>query len=516
VRPLRTFGQNGCPNCLLFSECGGHPLPLIYHLGCANSESAVLGNTDDMHPNLDERFWELWKDVGGLADHSVSTLRPINTSGLPRYIPVLQNWHLKPKKPLALDVVSIPLFKIIGKLPGGGYGVRFPDGATLRRKFGLKDNVRIILRGVDHDPPIETFWAKHRLPGLIEALAALNLEVSVPNFSFFTCVTGFQILRNRKRTLLCAERLSQAGIRVSLHLNANTDSHWAFWLNFLHKHPEVTCVTVEFQTGALLDQDYGNYTFEQLVNLQNQVGRRLHFLLVGAARFYPRAVAELKSFSLLDSRPFICATKRQMLSRTANGDYAWKQFPTRKGSSLAPLFEHNLKYYNEMLKRGLDEPEPEREEKGQLRFSFLPRPHTSRPIRSPVGSHSQIPSQRLPPNRADPATSRPYDRTPTGPQQLPNGYEADSIARKNLHPSKAPTTESGPARVREKPAAALPRRNRRTPLHAASGSDLSTERARNAENSALPGTPPFPATPRTRSARNSPRSSLAQPRHPKE
>ena len=122
MRPLRTFGQNGCPNCLLFSECGGHPLPLIYRIGCANSAASVLGNTDDMHPNLEERFWELWRDTGGLADHSVSSLRPIETSGLPRYIPVLQNWHLWPAKPLALDVVSIPLFKVIGKLPGGGYG----------------------------------------------------------------------------------------------------------------------------------------------------------------------------------------------------------------------------------------------------------------------------------------------------------------------------------------------------------------------------------------------------------
>ena len=516
MRPLRTLGQSGCSHCLVIAECGGHPLPLINSIGCANSAGSVLGNTDDMHPHFEERFWELWKDVGGLVDYSVSPLRPIEISGLPRYIPVLQNWHLRPSKPLALDVVAIPLFEVFGRLPGGRYGARFPDGATLRRKFGLKNNTRIILCGVDHDPPLETFWAKHRLPGVLDALAALDLDVSVPNFSFFTCVTGFQILRNRKRILLSAERLSQAGIRVSLHLNANTDAHWAFWMNFLSQHPEITCVTVEFQTGALLDHDYGNYTFEQLVNLQNQVGRRLHFLLVGAGRFYPRAVVELKSFSLLDSRPFICTTKRQMLSRTATGDYAWKPCPTRKGASLAPLFEHNFKFYKRMLKRGLDEPKPEPEEKEQLHFSFLPRPHTSRPIRSPVGSHSQIPSQHLPPNRPDLATSRPYDRTPTGPQQPTNGYEADSIARKNLHPSKAPTTGSEPARVREMPADALPRRNRRTPSHAASGSDLSTGSARNAENSALSGIPPFPATPRTRPARNSPRSSLAQPRHPKE
>ncbi len=483
MRPLRTLGQNGCPNCLVFAECGGHPLPLIHRIGCANSAASVLGNTDDMHPNFDERFWELWKDVGGLVDCSVPPLRPIETSGLPRYIPVLQNWHLRPAKPLAIDVVAIPLFEVFGRLPGGSYGARFPDGATLRRKFGLKDNARIILCGVDHDPPLETFWAKHRLPGVLDAFAALDLDVSLPNFSFFTCVTGFQILRNRKRTLLCAERLSQAGSRVSLHLNANTDAHWAFWLNFLSQHPEVTCATVEFQTGALLDQEFGRYTFNHIVNLQNQLGRPLHFLLVGAARFYSRAVAELKSFSLLDSRPFICSIKRKMLVRTGKGEYVWQTYPTRQGSSLAPLFEHNLKFYRGMLKRGLDKPEPEQEEKEQLKFSFSPQPHTLRPIRSPSESRSRIPLPRSRPTPASPATSPPYGRIPTGPQLPPNGYEANSNARKNLSPSTALATESKPTRVREKPAAGPPRRNRRTLPRATFALDSSILNARTVESS---------------------------------
>jgi hypothetical protein len=468
---MRTLGQNGCPNCLVFTECGGHPLPLIHRIGCANSAASVLGNTDDMHPNFEERFWELWKDVDGLVDCSVSPLRPIETFGLSHYIPVLQNWHLRPAKPLALDVVAIPLFEVVGRLPGGGYGARFPDGATLRRKFGLKVNARIVLCGVDHDPPLETFWAKHSLPGVLDAIAALDLDVSVPNFSFFTCVTGFQILRNRKRTLLCAERLSQAGIRVSLHLNANTDAHWAFWLNFLSQHSEVTCVTVEFQTGALLNQEFGRYTFDHIVQLQNQLGRPLHFLLVGAARFYSRAVAELRFFSVLDSRPFICATKRKMLVRTGKGDHVWQAYPTRQGSSLAPLFEHNLKFYRRMLKRGLDKPEPEPEEKGQLKFSFSPRLHTLRPTRLPSGSRSRTPLPRSQPTRAGPATSPPYDRISTAPQLPPNGYEVDSIARKNLSRSRVLTTESEPSRVREKRGAGHQYHNRRIRRPVASGSD---------------------------------------------
>ena len=516
MHPLRTLGQNGCPNCLVFAECGGHPLPLIHHIGCANSAASVLGSTDDMHPNFEKRFWELWKDVGGLVDYSISTLRPIETSGLPRYIPILQNWHLRPAKPLALDIVAIPLFEIVRRLPGGGYGPRFPDGGTLRRRFGLKNNARIILCGVDHDSPLETFWAKHRVSGVLEALANLDVDVSIPNFSFFTCVTGFQILRNRKRTLLCAERLSQAGIRVSLHLNANTDAHWAFWLKFLSQHPEVSCVTVEFQTGALLDHEFGCYTFDHIVTLQNRLGRPLHFLLIGAARFYSRAVAELKSFSVVDSRPFICTTKRQMLVRTAKRDYVWQPFPTRQGSSLAPLFEHNLKFYKGMLARKSEVLESVPEESRQLSFSFSPRPRTLRPTRSLSGSRSRIRVQRSRPTRRHPATFPRYDRIPMDRQPLPNGYEADSIEKRSLSPSTVPTTESVPTRAKGKPDVALPRRNRRTPVPATSASDWSILHSRNAENSALPGTPPSEAPPQKRPARNSRRSSPAQLRYPKE
>lgn len=224
---------------------------------------------------------------------------------------------------------------------------------------------------MDHDPPIETFWAKHRLPGVLNALAALGLDVSVPNFSFSTCMTGFQIVRNRKRTVLLAERLSHASMGVSLHLNANTDAHWALWLRFLNEHPEVSCVTIEFQTGARSDEDFGNYTFQQIVNLHKQLRRPLHFLLVGAARFYPQAAAQLKSFSLIDHRPFICTHQLQMLVKTRTGELVWKHYPTQKGASLAALFEHNLKHYKQMLKQGQAEPkDPEPETKGQIRFPF--------------------------------------------------------------------------------------------------------------------------------------------------
>src|SRR5438105_3186186 len=87
--PIRqTMGFTGCVNCKLFKQCGGHPHPIIFSIGCANFTGAMgTAATDDMNPNCDEKFWTLWDDVGGLVDYSVSQLRSIDPAGLPRYVP---------------------------------------------------------------------------------------------------------------------------------------------------------------------------------------------------------------------------------------------------------------------------------------------------------------------------------------------------------------------------------------------------------------------------------------------
>src|SRR3954452_10474439 len=107
VRPLRTFGRTGCPNCLLFADCGGHHLPLIYRIGCASFATSVLKETDDMNPEFDERFWKLWDDTDALVQRVITPLRQMETSGLPRYIPILQNWHLRPVQSLSIDFAVI-------------------------------------------------------------------------------------------------------------------------------------------------------------------------------------------------------------------------------------------------------------------------------------------------------------------------------------------------------------------------------------------------------------------------
>jgi hypothetical protein len=157
------MGFTGCVNCKLFKQCGGHQHPIIFAIGCANfTKGTQTAETDDMNPNCEEKFWKLWDDVGGLADYSVGPLRSIDATGLPRYVPQLQGRHLHLPRTLHAKVVALRLFQIVAMQSGSGYGLKFQTAADLRAAYRLASDTRVILVGVDEDPPLERFWQHHR------------------------------------------------------------------------------------------------------------------------------------------------------------------------------------------------------------------------------------------------------------------------------------------------------------------------------------------------------------------
>lgn len=350
--PKKTFGLTGCAQCQLLKPCGGHPLPFVRQVGCANfANKETPFDSDDMNPVFPERFWHLWNDVGGLFDYGIGTLRTFPAADLPRYLPILQNRQsFRRARLLDTSVIALRLFDLVVRRKDGSYGPKFTTASALRRAYKLRHDTRILLVGVHTDPAIEQFWAEHQRSGLGAALADLGvIGVTIPNFSFFTCVPRFQVMRNLKRLLLSAERLSTAGVAVAIHVNANTSADWAFWAQFLREHPECSIITLEFQTGSRLDAKFGEECFNQLVALQQAVGRPLHPILVGAARYYRAAAENFASFTVIDSQPFMQALNRQTLVQDAAGRWQWVASPTPKGAPIDDLIENNILHYEDRL-----------------------------------------------------------------------------------------------------------------------------------------------------------------------
>jgi hypothetical protein len=308
-----------------------------------------------MNPNELDRFWKLWDDVGGLTNFTISQLQGLNPTELPEYITQFQHGYGGLSYPLDAPVIAIPLKELLKKRANGSYGPKFTNATALRAHYKIGSQTRILLIGVSLDGPIEQFWAEHRKHDVPKALAELGLMgVTTPNYSFFTDVPRFQILRNRKRILLTAKRLSDAGVPVAPHLNANTDADWMFWLTFLTEHPEITVVTVEFQTGCKTDQA-SDELLKRLITLQENLNRPLHPIMVGGGQLFLPARQSFNSFSVVDSRPFMETVHRQKLDKNGAGEYVWQKTTTAPGEPLDGLLRHNLEAHIAKLSSPISE-----------------------------------------------------------------------------------------------------------------------------------------------------------------
>lgn len=339
-----------CASCPWIKPCGGHQLEIIRAIGCANHANAKAPfDPNDMTPVDDDRFWELSDDVNGLFDFDISRIEPIHSHDLPTYIPLLQHPYSRTGV-FTGPIAALHLYQVFRKDRDGHYRCRFTNGAELRARYRLGPEVKIILCGVAVDRRLELFWAHHRQDAVAVHLARLGIiGVTVPNFSFFTDVTRFQILRNRKRIVLMTERLSEAGVPVAPHLNALTDRDWEFWYELLRDHPATSVVTLEFQTG-LATQDEGREALQRVANLQQKLGRLLHPILVAGAKHYLEAQSLFTRFSVLDSRPFMEAQARRMLVGDAEKGFRWMKTPTATGEPIDRLFATSAALYPEKLK----------------------------------------------------------------------------------------------------------------------------------------------------------------------
>jgi hypothetical protein len=170
--------------------------------------------------------------------------------------------------------------------------------------------------------------------------------------------------------LLATERLSLAGVAVIPHLNALRPADWDFWLCFLTEHKHVTMVAKEFQTGNRLKK-VGDESFYELVRLQQRLGRALHPMLVGGARYYADAHREFATFSIMDSRPFLQTQNRtRLVEQNGRWDFVSNHLPS--GHPLDELLAYNVAKYSEKLSSVVPEDEVKKfAPDGNLLFDFI-------------------------------------------------------------------------------------------------------------------------------------------------
>jgi hypothetical protein len=340
LAPRRTLV--GCSHCHFRSACGGlDGQQRIWGCFVDCQAGASCDVYDWTCPCKPREFIDRLGEVGGTLASA-----PVMISGsgaaitdLPLYVPMVQHGSRR-RTSLKSDVVALPTFEVVGARRSGQYGPVERTATGLRRRFRVRRDSKVLLVSPVCDRELELYWAKRRVSGILSRLAALNLlGVTVPNFSYFADAPRTHTMWNRRRLEIVARELDEVGIRVIPHLNALTLADWECWRRLLIDNASIRFVAKEFQTGAGLED------VEQLARLQDGVGRSLHPLVIGGARFLRTLRPWFDSFTLVDSQPFMKTMQRKALSRFDEGSQFWNSAPTAATGTLDRLLGNNVRAY---------------------------------------------------------------------------------------------------------------------------------------------------------------------------
>jgi hypothetical protein len=336
VPPWGTVGL-GCHHCFLLEDCGGIYTGFDCMSRCCDDHASCT-----LPCPVSQKFVETLRDSGGLDSSGPWSVRQAPGLNLPPYVPVIKNGCGR-QEDIELPFVALPTIEVARqRVDNGGM---FETADQLRSFFHIGRSARVMLVSVAGDADLERYWERSLRESLPERLAALGIElITSPNFSFPLDVPRPVHLANRRRSLVCAEELSEAGISVIPHLNAVTQKDWDFWKDFLREHPHVTLVAKEFQTGGR-NKSVARWHIDQLGRIQDALGRGIHLIAV-AGRRHMSALGELSAFTIVDSVPFMRAVKRRRLAKGG----LWKTNRTRAGEPIDLLLKTNIAVYSQIIR----------------------------------------------------------------------------------------------------------------------------------------------------------------------
>lgn len=310
----------------------------LNHDRCSELQSTCLCDVN--------RLYHRMREVGGFDCRLAAPLKPV-PSPLPQYIPSYY-YAIGGRKPFDLDWVALPLRTLLGS--DGRFAIRCRSASEFRQSLCLRESTRIVITSPGPDQPLETFWRFHRTHRLFDAMLAMGVELfTVPNFSFFLDQPPLHHRYNRSRILRVAERASAAGLSAVLHLNALHEAEWRDWENLLREHTEIDTVCLEFQTGYK-SPIIGDNAFNRLVALQKNVGRSLHPILVGGARYAERLGKKFASSTIIDGQPFMKTIRRRVCLDLATPKSMWKFVRTAPKEGLDTRWTENLRRYSARIK----------------------------------------------------------------------------------------------------------------------------------------------------------------------
>lgn len=335
----------GCTVCPLRHVCGGLARDAD-EWACTDHCRSCDGACDLVCLSKEARFAEDFAEVGGFDLQNLDVTTHPASGDLPRYIPVVQHGQAHVDE-LEVETVAIPLR---GLMRGGkqDYGPVGATGVEIASRFRISPDARVFLLGTGRDVDIERYWRWRRLSNAPARLSELGLLGAVaPNFSVFLNEPRTQHLYNRKRSLICAAELGAAGVPAVPYIVGVAPHDWRTWETWLRERPHISVVAKEFQTG-LANATRGGRALAELDRIQKALGRPLHVVAIGAARFRNDLAARFNTWTVIDSEPYMKAVKRQWIDAVG----ARVEHASAKDVPVDEVFAHNLKTWSARVADG--------------------------------------------------------------------------------------------------------------------------------------------------------------------
>jgi hypothetical protein len=447
---------------MLYDGCKTCPLrPALCHgvedgfavdgcLAFSQKACAEFGWTSLYDPRL---FAERFHEVSNFKCQLRRNLLPVQFK-LPHYVPALYHGFDR-ARPLDVEWAAVPLHVLFRSRANGSLVSAVKSPRQLRELLGIRLNAKIIVTGAGPDQGIEDFWGVHQSDNLLRLLRKLDIQLfTAPNYSFFKNAPPPHNRYNRSRTLRVTERAADAGIVSVLHLNAIFEPEWRDWEMLLRRHPEISVVCLEFQTGYAR-RSVGDRAFNRLVKLQDAVGRPIHPILIGGARYAEKLGRNFPSSTIIDSEPFMKTFYRRNCIIREDGSIEWKFKRSKVDESLMARFVENLSEYSaslyervhgrlrqmelfRLLNAGKFSPRRKQGKLTDLPLFLSQKPHQQisvpilrsrfgHPNGKLVATRIAIPIKPTPP-KIESATSRPNSRRKSNSRKpQPNGSVPESI-----------------------------------------------------------------------------------------
>lgn len=358
----------GCGNCadrnicgeLHLRDTGALLLSCMEHCTCADAENCPF-----VCPRSTVNFFKRHDEVDGWDLDNIPPVRDLTLPRLPEWVPLFQG-NLTGRRPWSGEpLIALPLTLA---LTGTGQTVRGRTSAELVRRYGARPSQGWVLSGTEDDPAVERIWQIPDLSRVARQLAhAGAVLATTPNFSLVVDSPRYDNLHAMKRIAWAWYRMTQGGLCTALHLNGRTDHDFARWAAFVKKRPQVKAVAFEFLTGSATKESADLYV-ERLCRFASDCGRRLPLIMRGHAALSDKLAGAFERIVLLDSSPYMRATKRRKAFVKSNGVLGHALSRTTSPKETRALLLHNLQVHRA---RALA-PRRHAAAQGELDFRFAP------------------------------------------------------------------------------------------------------------------------------------------------